>query len=106
KSIKAGYGISILAIIMRALTLKIIDWDTYHLWKENYDQWRESDDATFGEYHGVERPKRFFSLLAKGLNMDNQEGISLLSPTKAAELSNMTIKDIKARFGGKNFMRN
>ncbi len=106
KSIKAAYGISILAIIIRALTLKIIDWDTYHSWKENYDQWRENDETSFGEYRGVERPKRFFSLLAKGLNMDNEEGKSLLSPAKAAELSNMTVKDIKARFGGKNFMRN
>ena len=106
KSIKAAYGISILAIIIRALTLKIIDWNTYHSWKEKYDQWRENDDTSFGEYNGVEKPKRFFSLLAKGLNMDNQEGKSLLSPTKAAELSNMTIKDINARFGGKNFMRN
>ncbi|WP_026914623.1 helix-turn-helix domain-containing protein [Christiangramia portivictoriae] len=106
KNIKSAYGISIWAIIMRALTLSIINWDTYHSWKENYDQWRENDETSFGDYHGVEKPKRFYSLLAKGLNMDNKEGKSLLSHTRAAELSNMTVKDIKARFGGKNFMRN
>ncbi|MFS4416413.1 helix-turn-helix domain-containing protein [Maribacter sp. 2307ULW6-5] len=106
KTIKAAYGISIWAIIMRALTLGIITWDTYHSWKENYDQWREDENAEFGEYRGVEKPKRFYSLLAKGLNMDNKEGKSRLSPTRAAELSNMTVKEIKERFGGKNFMRN
>lgn len=106
KSIKTAYGISILAIMMRAVTLGIINWDTYHSWKENYNQWREDDKSTFGEYEGVERPKRFYSLLAKGLNIDSQEGKSLLSPSKAAELSNMSINDIKTRFGGKNFMRN
>ena len=106
KSIKSAFGISIWAIIMRAVTLGIINWETYHSWKENYNQWRDNDNSTFGEYKGIEKPRRFYSLLAKGLNMDNQEGKSLLSPSKAAELSNMTVKDIKARFGGKNFMRN
>jgi len=105
KSIKMAYGISIWAIIIRALTLGIINWNTYNQWREKYDQWREDESATFGEYRGVEKPTRFFNLLAKGLNMDNQQGRSLLSPTQAAELSGMTVMDIKDRFGDKNFMR-
>ena len=105
-SIKAAYGISIIAIMIRAKTLGIINWDTYHKWKENYNRWREDGEATFEKYRAVEKPRRFFNLLSKGLNMGGQDEDTFLSPAKAAELSRLTIPEIEARFGNKNFSLN
>ncbi len=105
-SIKSAYGISIIAIMIRAKTLGIINWDTYHKWKEDYNRWREDGEATFEKYRAVERPRRFFDLLSKGLNMGGQDEDTFLSPAKAAELSGLTIPEIEARFGNKNFSLN
>ena len=104
--IKAAYGISIIAIMIRARTLGIINWDTYHKWKEDYDQWREDDHYKFEKYRGFEHPRRFFSLLSKGVNMTGNGKETLLSPTMAAELSGLTVPEIRARFGNKNFTLN
>ena len=105
-SIKAAYGISILAIMIRAKTLGILNWDTYHKWKKDYDQWREDAEATFEKYRAVERPRRFFNLLSKGLNVGGKGENTFLSPAKAAELSGLTVPQINARFGNKNFTLN
>lgn len=99
RMIKLAYGISIQAIMLRAKTLNIINWDTYHTWKQNYEDWRGDEGNDFGKYDDVEHPKRFYYLLSKGLNDKEQK----LSAAKASELSGETIKTIKSRFANKNF---
>lgn len=102
KSIKLAFGISIQAILLRAKTLGYIDWNTYHKWKGEYDKWMEDEDHDFGQYKGNESPKRFFELIAKAINDEDQK----ISLVKAADLSGFTIQEIKSKFGNKNFIIN
>lgn len=100
KTIKTAVGISIQAILLRAKTLNYIDWDTYHRWRKEYDRWVESEDL--GRYESAEKPRRFFHLLAKAIN-DEDEPMSLV---KASELSGLTVTEIETQFGNKNFSIN
>jgi len=63
KRIKELYGISIIAIMVRAVTTKLIGWEAYHNWKKsdlsNYD---------FGHYEVIEEPKRFSQMLYRCLS--------------------------------------
>ncbi|MFK7114053.1 XRE family transcriptional regulator [Flavobacterium oreochromis] len=63
KRIKELYGISIIAIMVRAATTKLISWDSFNKWKQsdlsNYD---------FGQFDGVEEPKRFSQMLYRCLS--------------------------------------
>lgn len=63
KRIKELYGISIIAIMVRAVSTKLISWDSYHKWKQsdlsNYD---------FGHFDGIEEPKRFSQMLYRCLS--------------------------------------
>jgi Zn-dependent peptidase ImmA (M78 family)/DNA-binding XRE family transcriptional regulator len=62
-TLKESYGISILALWMRAKHLGFIDWDTFHKWKELY--YLEKDH---GKYVGKEIPKRLEKLLLRGVS--------------------------------------
>lgn len=81
KRIKSKYGISIFAILVRILSLGLIDWDKYQEWKELYDSWKDKNI----HLEDTERVSRFDYLLAKGLNE------KLFSKSKASELSGMSI---------------
>lgn len=81
KRIKSQYGISIFAILIRMLSLDLIEWGKYQEWKEIYDSWKDKDV----HYEGTERASRFNYLLAKGLNE------KLFSKSMASQLSGMTI---------------
>lgn len=58
KAIKELYGISIIAIMIRAASINLISWEAYHKWKQldlsNYD---------FGHFNGSEEPQKFSQML-------------------------------------------
>ena len=81
--LKAYYGISIQAILVRAALLKLMDWAAFEQWK-NLGQ-----PVDAGQFSGEERPRRFHSLLWKCLN----EGKITIS--KAAELANSPVESLK-----------
>lgn len=101
KMIKLIYGISIQAIILRVKSLNYIDWDTYHRWKDEYHRWVDSDDD-LGEYQGIEKPVRFFNLLARAVNGKVQK----ITLVKAAELTRMTTTQLKEVIKDENFVLN
>ena len=63
KRIKELYGISIIAIMLRASTTKLITWESYHKWKQS-----DFSHHDFGNYDGNEEPQKFFQMLLRCLN--------------------------------------
>lgn len=84
KRIKSKFGISILAILVRIVNVKLISWDKYYEWKEMYNSWTDKDS----EYSGRENVGRFNYLLAKGLREE------LISKGLACELSNIPMSQL------------
>jgi|SRR6185436_2005997 len=66
KHLKIKYGISILAIMVRAASTKIINWDVFNSWKKQYTHWNESNQD-FGKYYGNEEPRRLNQILHNGI---------------------------------------
>lgn len=94
KRIKGKYGISILAILVRMVNVKMISWDKYRQWKEQYNCWTDKEC----DYSGREKAGRFNYLLAKGL----REG--LLSKDLASEISNIPISQLSENAFNKEFL--
>lgn len=94
KRIKGKYGISILAILVRMVNVKLISWDKYRQWKEQYSSWTDKES----DYSGREKAGRFNYLLAKGL----REG--LLSKDLASEISNIPIAQLSENAINKEFL--
>jgi Zn-dependent peptidase ImmA (M78 family)/DNA-binding Xre family transcriptional regulator len=95
KRIKSKYGISILAILVRMVNIKLINWDKYRQWKEMYISWTEKDEEN--EHSGRENAGRFNYLLAKGLREN------LLSKDLACELSGIPISKLSNNSLNKEF---
>jgi len=94
KRIKGKYGISVLAILVRMVNVRLISWDKYHQWKEQYNSWTDKES----DYSGREKTGRFNYLLAKGL----REG--LLSKDLASEISNIPISKLNDDAVNKEFL--
>lgn len=58
KRIKELYGVSIIAIMIRAASTKLISWDTYHKWKQ-----LDLSNFDYGHFNGSEEPQRFSQML-------------------------------------------
>lgn len=84
KRVKSKYGISIQAILVRMVNIKMISWDKYNEWLEIYRSWRGIE----AEYAGKENVNRFNYLLAKAL----REG--LISKDLASELSEIPMSKL------------
>ena len=63
KKIKSLYGISIVAIMVRAVTTNLISWGSYHEWKKS-----DFSNDDFGRYDGIEEPERFVKMLYRCLS--------------------------------------
>ena len=87
--IKARYGISLAAIIQRALQLGLIDENLYRLFqlKRNASGWRKRDP---GEYEGNEISRRFEQLVLRAAAEE------LISTSKAATLLKQPLSNVKA----------
>lgn len=85
RRIKALYGISISAIMVRARFADLIDVDAYQKWKES-DYWGQD----FGQFVGIEEPQKFNQMLFRAL-AERKIGLD-----KAASLSNRDENELKA----------
>ncbi len=94
KRIKSRYGISILAILVRMVNVRLITWEKYHQWKEMYRSWSDKDS----EYSGRENVGRFNYLLAKAL----REG--LITKDLASELSEMPMSQLSSSSINQEFL--
>lgn len=86
--IKERYGISIMAIMVKASSLEVISRSTYNSWKLKYDQWVLENSMDFGNYQYEERTGRFEKLLNQCL-IENK-----ISVGKACALSGRSEVDI------------
>ncbi len=91
KEIKEIYGISMQAIMRRALNLDIISKNCYKNFQISLSQKRQRKDEPF-EYKRKEEPIRFKQLLSRAL----AEGI--ISFSKAASLANITLQKLEKEF--------
>lgn len=89
--LKEKYGISILAIIYATYRANVIDLETYHKWKKNYEDWYKKNED-FGKYISNEEPQRFNNLL---MNCLVEEKISY---GKAASLAKIPESILKRKF--------
>lgn len=89
--IKKEYGISIQAIVMRALDCEIIDsgFTAKFFNYLNLMNWRIEEPIS---YDGVEKSKRFDQLLYRALSEEQ------ISTSKAAALKNMKLADFRLEF--------
>lgn len=94
KRIKSKYGISILAILVRMVNVRLISWDKYKQWKEMYKSWTDKES----EYNGRENVSRFNYLLAKGL----REG--LITKDLASELSDIPMSKLSSSAINQEFL--
>lgn len=94
KRIKSKYGISILAILVRMVNVRLISWDKYKQWKEMYRSWTDKES----EYNGRENVSRFNYLLAKGL----REG--LITKDLASELSDIPMSKLSSSAINQEFL--
>lgn len=94
KRIKSKYGISVLAILVRMVNVRLISWEKYREWRDMYNSWTQKES----EYNGKENIGRFNYLLAKGL----REG--LLSKDLASELSGIPISKLSSNSINKEFL--
>lgn len=62
-TLKESYGVSILALWVRAKHLGFIDWDTFHKWKELYNL-----EKDHGKFTGKEMPKRLEKLILRSVS--------------------------------------
>lgn len=85
RRIKALYGISITAIMVRARFAGLIDL-------EGYQKWKESDycGQDFGQFVGIEEPQKFNQMLFRAL-AERKIGLD-----KAASLSNRDENELKS----------
>lgn len=102
RRIKELYGISVQAIIVRAKNTGFINDKTFKDWNTTYNEWRqdESRKGDFGRFQCSESTNRFKSLLAQGVSEKR------LSWSKAAELADVKIEQIKREIGGLTFIVN
>lgn len=89
--IKKEYGISIQAIVMRALDCEIIDtgFTSKFFNYLNLMNWRTEEPIS---YDGIEKSKRFDQLLYRALSEEH------ISTSKAAALKNMKLADFRLEF--------
>jgi Zn-dependent peptidase ImmA (M78 family) len=89
--IKKEYGISIQAIVMRALECEIIDsgFAGKFFGYLNLMNWRTEEPIS---YDGIEKSKRFDQLLYRALSEEQ------ISTSKAAALKNMKLADFRLEF--------
>lgn len=89
--IKKEYGISIQAIVMRALDCEIIDsgFTGKFFGYLNLMNWRTEEPIS---YDGIEKSKRFDQLLYRALSEEQ------ISTSKAAALKNMKLADFRLEF--------
>lgn len=100
KRIKASYGISIQAIIVRAKNSGFIDHHTFKEWWRNYHEWCKNGEngmVEMGRYNSEEKPSRFQKLVVQGVNERK------ISWSKAAELSDRRIDALKKELTQLNF---
>ncbi len=88
--IKEKYGISIQAIMVRALVTNLISYETYKKWGDSYSVW--SDFEEIGVFISKEEPRAFKKLILRGLNEQR------LTWGKAAELMQTKIDVLKSKF--------
>lgn len=101
KPIKELYGISILAIIVRVSATKLITYETYQQWFEQYKEWNDTvAEENFGVYKSIEKPSRFYRLLVQGVTEKK------ISPSKAAELAGKKVDAFKKEIESLNFNLN
>lgn len=100
RNIKALFGVSIMAIMTKAVLHGIIDATSYNTWKNHYRELYLSGTGDFGSYEGTEKSNRFNQLLFKSL-IENR-----LSVNKAASLSNMTVNQIQNELNFNNEIYN
>lgn len=93
KRIKSKYGISVFAILVRIVSLEIINWEKYYEWKNLYDTWKNKDIS----YNSNEKVSRFNYLLAKGLREE------LFSDSVASQLSGIPISVLRRNSFSKEF---
>ncbi len=84
RRIKALYGMSIKAIMVRARMINLITYDSYVKWKSSEDDYPDR-----GEYMGAEEPQKFEQMLYRCL-IERKIGVD-----KAARLSGRTESQIK-----------
>lgn len=96
KNIKEIFGVSVQGIIYRANDAGIISMDVREDWLNQYKSWMIDKSIDFGTYSkSVETPKRFYTLISKGLAEKK------ITKDKAAELTNKPIDEIESLFLGK-----
>lgn len=101
KPIKELYGISILAIIVRVSVTRLISYETYQRWYEQYNEWNDTvSEENFGVYKSIEKPSRFYRLLVQGV-IERK-----ISPSKAAELAGKKVDTFKQEIESLNFNLN
>lgn len=86
KKIKESYGISILAIIVRANACDFITYPVYQDWYKIYQEWQKDEsDEDLGRFKSLEKPSRFYKLLLRGVYEQK------ISMSRAAELANKEV---------------
>jgi len=93
KRIKEKYGISIQAIIVRALAVRFIDYNTFNDWYSAYSEWarNENRETDFGRFTSHEKATRFNNLLLQGLIEKR------VSYSKAAEITGSKIDILRQK---------
>lgn len=86
--IGADYGISLAAIMYRAMHLRIISPSYHKFFMINYNRYK-TKDKEFKVYNGQERSDRFLQLLMKGVAEE------VISTTKAAALNNQKLGEFR-----------
>lgn len=86
--IAADYGISLAAIMYRALNLGIITPSTHRFFMVNYNKYK-TKEKEFDVYTGKEGSDRFLQLLIKGVAEE------VISTSKAAALNNQKLGDFR-----------
>ncbi|KAA5535611.1 helix-turn-helix domain-containing protein [Paenimyroides baculatum] len=94
KRIKSKFGISILAILVRMVNIRLISWEKYKQWKEIYREWTDKES----EYAGRENVSRFNYLLAKGLREE------LITKDLASDLSGIPMSNLSSNAINQEFL--
>lgn len=85
KTIKELYGISIIAIMIRAASTNLISWDVYHRWKQ-----LDLSNHDFGQFNGSEEPQKFSQMLYWCLS---EKKIGLDKAAQLAQKDEIQIKE-------------
>ena len=88
RGVKSLYGVSIAAIMTKAVMNGVIDANGYRLWKKNYKELYAARSDSFGSYDGEETSNRFNHLVFKSLI----EG--KISTNKAVSLSKISASQL------------